>query len=199
VTRHIAVIGIDGAGKTSLAQELVRDAPAAAVIKSRRRILGNRVYRALNIQRQAEHDAAVPAEDAVAFVTALFLDLAEDLERLRRDASGQELVVWDRHSRCLSAHGLTLGLSREWLSRMENLITPPAAVIWLDTPPEIAYARLCSRAGERSPEPLNYLQRARSAYAKLCFDDPTVITLDGTLPRPELVERAKDVTGLGGG
>jgi len=196
MTRSVAIIGIDGAGKSSLAQALAKRCHGAVIVKSRRRTLGNLVYDALAIDRSAEHDGRLARETAAAFVTALFLDFAEDQRQLAAGHPDLDLVIWDRHARCISAHGLTQGLPAAWLRRMETIAEPPSATVWLDTPPEVAHPRLLARPLEH-PETLGYLERARTAYASLCADDPAVARLPGDLPRQELVSRSWHILALG--
>jgi dTMP kinase len=196
MTRSVAIIGIDGAGKSSLARQLAKRCPGAVTVKSRRRTLGNLVYDALSIDRGAEHDGRLPTETAAGFVTALFLDFAADQLQLAADQPDLDLVIWDRHARCISAHGLTQGLPPRWLRQLETMAEPPAASIWIDTPPEIAHPRLLARPLEH-PETLGYLERARAAYANLCDGDPTVTRLPGDLPQEELVARSWHILALG--
>lgn len=180
---EIAIIGIDGAGKTSLARSLVdRLRPTrTAVVKSRRRVLGHQVHEALQIRKSDENDGTVPLLDSAAFVTSVYLDMAEDQLQVASDLADLDLIIWDRHLRCFSAHGLTQGLPVAWCRRMEHLCPAPTLSLWLDVDIDVAWRRLGDRDGDgRTYETKDYLTRARAAYATLNGNDPRVIRLDGS-------------------
>jgi thymidylate kinase len=184
---HVAVIGIDGAGKTSLASALVDQlAPLGSVtLKSRNRHLGRRVHEALGIAKDDENAGTVDLFSSAAFVTAVYLDMAEDLDRMADELAAFDVVIWDRHLRCFSAHGVTQGLPVSWTRKMERLCPAPSLLLWLDVEVEASMARLERRDAEPR-ETAAYLARARAAYQGLNASDPTVIRLDGSLDPDEL-------------
>ena len=189
---NVAIVGIDGAGKTSLAQALAESAREAGkqsvTVKSRRKTLGNQVWEALGLTKEAENALDVPALHASAFVTAMFLDMAADLRAAR--AKPQELVLWDRHLVCLAAYGAAMSLSPSFLKRLSTVSPRPHLILWLDVPPAVAQARLALRKSGGPAESLEYLSALRAGYATVLKDDPRVTRFDARKPAAALTAAA---------
>ncbi len=191
---EIAVVGIDGAGKTSMIEALGArlDSLPVVCIKSRRRVLGRLVHEALGIDKDAENAGTVDPLDAAAFVTSVVLDMVEDSKQMTTLLEPGSIVLWDRHLRCFAAHGLTQGLPMHWVGRMEGIGPRPTQILWLDVPPETAMERLRARDGGPR-ETVDYLTRARDAYHLLNDGDASVTRLDGTRPTEELIAIAEPI------
>lgn len=193
---QIAILGIDGAGKTTLGTNLagrLTELGRTSVIKSRRKVLGGKVYDALKITKEMENARQVSPDRAVAFCTAMYLDFAEDVSQTGLNRGPEELVIWDRHVRCLSAYARTLSVPAAWALDMETMVARPDLSFWLDTPVSTAYERLCRRADGGGRETPEYLRAYREAYAELCGPDSRVVRTDGATPMAVLVQQIIDV------
>jgi thymidylate kinase len=191
----VAVLGPDGAGKTSLAQSLARSAPFTI----RRIYMGHgaaEAARAPWIIRWLSHLAReVPPGTARRrsvfdrsrrWSARLTLQCLKSLEVRVRRSVGQ-LVVLDRHAFDLAVHARAASAARSWISRlMLKLCPPPDLVVLLDAPPEVLHQR---KADEHS---LDDLAAQRSAYVDFCRQLPHGIVVDSAR---SLAEVQADVVG----
>ena len=192
---NVAIVGIDGAGKTSLAEALAERWAAhgrsPVVVKSRRKTLGNQVWEALALSKHAENALAVPNLHAAAFVCAMFLDMAADLRATPQDDA--RAILWDRHLVCLAAYGVAMGLPPDFLCSLTRLGPRPDLLLWLDAPPSVARARLQERRAEESIESLSYLEAVRAGYEMLIAIDPAAARIDAEQPAEVVLECAWSV------
>lgn len=159
--RTIVLLGIDGAGKTTAATALVAGVRATGI---RAQLLRNPAGRRWMSRVAARFGTALPPvwanrlESVVRCVNVLLAHA--------RAATFPGTTVMDRHVACQlvlrSVRGLPRGRLLPWLMAR---LPRPDAVILIDLPAEIAYARIVAR-GEDS-ETLSYLASAREAYLEI--------------------------------
>lgn len=161
--RTVVLLGIDGAGKTTVGTTLVAELREAGTPAQLLRNPAGRRW----MSRVAER-----------FGTALTPVWANRLESVVRlvnvllahaRASGfAGTTVMDRHVACQlvlrSVRGLPQGVL---LPRLLSRLPQPDAMILIDVPAGIAHARIVAR-GEDS-ETLSYLQSAREAYLEIAL------------------------------
>ena len=182
--RIIALEGIDGAGKSTLADALA----------NRLRARGRRVGRwreptdAEVGARAAEANRDDPWSAAVLFTLDRSVhrpDLEDLLDR------GDVIADRSNHS-TLAYQGSALPpAARKTLERLQHKVAvKPAVVILLDLPPDAALRRVSARGAHRSPiERLATLRRVARAYRAAARRGGWVV-LDARLPPDELVEAA---------
>lgn len=189
---NVAIVGIDGAGKTSLARALAERSAvhgrSPVVVKSRRKTLGNQVWEALALSKEAENSLAVPVPHAAAFVCAMFLDMTADLRANPVDDAS--VIVWDRHLVCLAAYGLAMGLPADFVRSLTRLGPRPDLVLWLDAPPSVARDRLLKRRTEQPIESPDYLTALRAGYEVLLAGDPSAVRIDAEQSAEVMLELA---------
>ncbi len=193
----IALEGIDGAGKSTLARSL-----AAAL---RRRGFSVRLRREPTDRRLGALAQSASVHDA--WSGAIYFTIDRYLARpsLEKDLARHDLVIADRsYFSTLAYQGSALpARDRARLEAIQIATTRlPDRVILLDLPPARAIARLGRRASTRGPlERARTLHRVARAYRALARRDRWIV-LDARRPAPELVAaaveslRASRVVGL---
>ena len=159
--RTIVLLGIDGAGKTTTGTGLVAGVRATGL---RAQLLRNPAGRRWMSRITARFGTALPPvwanrlESVVRCVNVLLAHA--------RAATFPGTTVMDRHVACQlvlrSVRGLPRGRVLPWLL---TRLPRPEAIILIDVPAEVAYARIVAR-GEDS-ETLSYLTSARESYLEI--------------------------------
>ncbi len=177
----IAVEGIDGSGKTTVAKRIVER-------------LKNLGYNAVYLQepthgkygrRIRESGRRYDAEEEMKL---FLLDRMEDVEKNIIPAlKSGKIVVMDRYYYSNIAYQSARGIDPEKIRKMNEKIAPkPDLVILLDLDPEIGMERI-RRRGELSPfEDVGYLKKVREMFLRIA-DENTVI-VDAGKPVEEVEE-----------
>ncbi|GAB3534822.1 dTMP kinase [Arthrobacter tecti] len=173
---RVVLLGIDGAGKTTVARTLMRELATRGVEAELYRNPGGR--RTLNrwasrYSATAESLLGVRVLDALETMLRILAVLRSTFRARRR----RGVVVFDRHLHCQLAlrkvRGLSAGRLLRWLMK---LLPQPDLVIYLSVEPHAAYARIASRATDE--ETLEFLASLDAAYRSLP-DFGTFVVLDG--------------------
>lgn len=174
----VALVGIDGAGKTTAARALaaeLRHAGAKAVL-----------YRNPGGRKTLNRWAAKFGTTAERMLGPRLLDTVETIIRtaaLLRATVLQPrrgLVLYDRHLHCQLAYrrvrGLPEGTLAPWLLRV---LPQPDLVLYLAVDPRLAHARINAR--DADSESLEFLQKLDAAYRSLDqFASFRVVDASGT-------------------
>jgi dTMP kinase len=111
--------------------------------------------------------------------------------RVQRGAGG--LLVMDRHLACQlvlrDVRGLPRGRFLPWLA---GRLPAPDAIVLLDVPAEVAYARIHARGEDH--ESLAYLRAARTAYLGLAATEGWHV-IDATEAPARVADALRDVVG----
>lgn len=196
--RRVALIGIDGSGKTTQARRLAEDLSTRGVPASYRQNAGGRRW----CGRLA---ARLGRRDALALLGRRGLMLVESTLRwlaiartLLRSATGGEIAVMDRYAACqyvsLRAHarrpsppGRASGGER--LARLAYRIFPAADVTFLlAVDPQVAYQRIEARGTDH--ESMAYLTAADRAYHGLP-EFPTFVVIDANRSPDEVAAQIR--------
>ncbi len=180
--RTIALVGIDGSGKTTQAHRLADELAAAGQHAAYRRNAGGRRW----FGRIAGWVGKKDAEDllgrrAMLFIESVLRWFAILRTLLRRSFTGGA-VVMDRYAVCqyasLRARGAKPAAERR--ARLAYHFFPqPDVTFLLDVDPQVAYDRVEARGYDH--ESMDYLSAARDAYHSLPeFADFAVIDANGT-------------------
>lgn len=178
----ICLEGIDGCGKTTQAELLVRHCekrgvPVALVKHPGQTPFGGAVRKVLLSGPQPASDLA-----ARLLFWADHLDVAASADGF----SGAGIIVLDRHPRYSNlAYGAAMGTGREILHRLEELLAPcgiiPDVALVLDVPAGVAWRRLANRGKLTAVEErgLDYFRRVRQEYLYLAEEYLEVAVVDG--------------------
>ncbi|GAA1106474.1 dTMP kinase [Arthrobacter flavus] len=189
----IALIGIDGAGKTTagkLLAEQLRTAAYPATFTANPS--GRRTLAAWSRRRELQPPVALldAVETGIRCVNVLVSHL-----RARRSSGA---VIMDRYLYCQLALRRVRGLREGWfLTLLLKALPTPDIVFYFDVDPEIAHARIDSRATDL--ETLEHLGAFDQAYRGLP-QFPAFIVIDATQSTEQVVEsvlRELGVCGLG--
>jgi dTMP kinase len=166
--RTIALVGIDGSGKTTQAHRLAEDLAATGQPAAYRRNAGGRRWfgrLAIRLGRRDGEDLL--GRRAMLFVESLLRWLAILRTLLRRAVTG-EVAVMDRYAVCqyasLRAHGAAPAAERR--ARLAYRFFPPPDVTFLlAVDPSVAHDRIEARGYDH--ETIAYLDAASAAYRSL--------------------------------
>lgn len=189
----IALIGIDGAGKTTAGKLLTEQLCAAAYPATfTTNQSGRRSMAAWSHRRNLHPPVALldAMETGIRCVNVLISHL-----RARRSSGA---VIMDRYLHCQLALRRVRGIREGWiLALLLKVIPTPDIIFYFDVDPEIAHARIDSRATDR--ETLEHLGAFDRAYKDLP-QFPSFIVIDANPCAEQVVEsilRELGVCGLG--
>lgn len=166
----IAVVGLDGAGKTSQAARIVGDLVSDGVVAE---LLPNQTQAPMKLilEEIAREeglddylDVVSPDVMRLASTMVKVLDFARILGD--RERARSTVMVADRYSVCQYAAARAQGAGNEDLLRKVNArLPPPDLTIFLDVAPETASDRILARGLDN--EDIDFLHRYRQAYLGL--------------------------------
>ena len=178
----VALVGIDGSGKTTQAHRLADDLAAEGLPASYRRNAGGRRWFGRLAGALGRRDADdLLGRRLMLVVESLLRWLAILRTLLRRSVTG-EIAIMDRYAVCqyasLRAHGARPAAERR--ARLAYRLFPrPDVTFLLAVDPEVAYERIEARGYDH--EELPFLYAAGAAYRSLPeYADFVVIDANGT-------------------
>ncbi|WBB79529.1 dTMP kinase [Micromonospora sp. WMMD882] len=194
--RAVALIGIDGSGKTTQAHRLADALTRAGLPATYHRNAGGRAWLGHLAQRVGRRDAqALVGRRGMLTVESVLRWLAITRALLTALVSGRTAVM-DRYAVCqyasIRAHGGRPGTASggspgERLARLAYRLFPaPQVTILLTVDPAEAYRRIERRGTDH--EPIGYLAAADAAYRSLP-EFPTFVLVDANGPPDEVARR----------
>jgi dTMP kinase len=177
--RTVALVGIDGSGKTTQAHRLADELAAQGLPAAYRRNAGGRRW----FGRLATALGRADAEDLLGRRTMLFVEsllrwLSILRTLLRRSVTG-ELTVMDRYAVCQYASLNARSASPRRARLAYRLFPRPDVTFFLAVDPAVAYQRIEARAYDH--EEMSYLNAAAAAYRSLPeYDDFVIVDANGT-------------------
>ncbi|MBQ1027234.1 thymidylate kinase [Micromonospora sp. C95] len=189
--RTVALIGIDGSGKTTQAYRLAEALTAAGHPATYHRNAGGRRWLGRVAHRLGRPDAqSLLGRDAMLLVESVLRWLAIALTLLAGRCTGR-VAVMDRYAACqyasLRAHG---GHRWERLIRAAYRLFPrPQVTFLLTVEPIEAYRRIECRGTDH--ESLGFLAAADLAYRTLP-EYPTFVPVNADLPADELAREIRE-------
>ncbi len=190
----LAISGLDGSGKTTLANGVLARLLDAGYSAESVEAPMSRVWQNTRLLRHAAPELASLGLSKISVAMDLerleFLqDLVVPLLRLH------DVVLLQRYTLDWAAIGMAIGSDpsqRDLLLGIERLLDLRTQCVFLRLPAATAAARLKQRGHSLDPrESLPVLQQTAAAYDALCKAEPhaKVDVLDATLPPAELVEQ----------
>lgn len=189
--RAVALIGIDGSGKTTQAHRLADALTAAGLPATYHRNAGGRRFLGRVAQRLGRPDAQrLLGRGGLLVVESVLRWLAIAVALLSRLLTGR-VAVMDRYSACqyasIRAHG---GRRWERLARLGyRLFPPPQVTFLLAVDPAEAYRRIERRGTDH--ESMRYLTAADHAYRTLP-EYPTFVLVDAGRPADEVSRQIRE-------
>ena len=175
---YIEIVGLDGAGKSSLARSLVYDLGARA-----RLISVSLAEITLKAARSAvTSDSISPITRAMTYMSAhseAYDTIASDID------TGIEYLIGDRGYGCFYAYQSECPaevIESLWSIAMRGLF--PDLLVFIDTPVWLCQARISRRRNpsELDTKPAAFHEAVRERYLKFCesYERGQVLILDGT-------------------
>lgn len=194
--RTIALVGVDGSGKTTQARVLAAEMVAAGLPAAYRQNAGGRHWlgRLATLVGRSDAEDLFGRRGTLVIESALrWLAIARTL--LRR-AVRREIAVMDRYAVCqfasLRAHGARP--SAEWGARLAYRLFPrPDVTFFLSVDPEVAQERIERRGYDT--ETMDYLRAATDAYRSLP-EYPTFVVIDANGTLDQVTKALKAEIGL---
>ncbi|MFI7021911.1 dTMP kinase [Micromonospora sp. NPDC049900] len=189
--RTVALIGVDGSGKTTQAHRLAEALTAAGHPATYHRNAGGRRWLGRAANRLGRADAqGLLGRDAMLLLESVLRWLAIAMALLGSLCTGR-VAVMDRYAACqyasLRAHG---GRRWERLVRAAYRVFPqPQVTFLLTVPPNEAYRRIERRGTDE--ESLPYLTAADLAYRTLP-ESPSFVPVDGDRPADQVARDIRD-------
>ncbi len=192
--RFLVIEGIDGAGTTTQARQIVRrfiesgrraictaeptDGPIGALIRD---ILGSKVE--LPNHTEGDENGNLDA------MTLLFsADRLDHLQRTVLPALAEGVtVVSDRYFYSTIAYQGVRG-DLDWIRTVNDRALRPDLVFYLKVDPETALRRIEGRPEKEIYEKLEFQRKVVANYERIFADDPSVIVLNGELDMDRLSE-----------
>lgn len=192
-TKIIYVCGIDGSGKTTLANSLVD------FYKNQ----GDALYASPNQFKKYVNHIDLVSEKAKSSRWDEFpeyfrgmmwaLELLELSERiLNEDTVDNKLIVIDRYMICNKVYSsLESKYNLPYLDKMHSLLIQPDIIIYLDTNHLVANERITKRGEVRTPkEKQRNLELASQKYRQVLTEYDNVIYLDGNREKNVILQDA---------
>ncbi|RLI77936.1 dTMP kinase [Archaeoglobales archaeon] len=169
----IAIEGIDGSGKTTIANylkdELEKEGFKVVVLKEpTNSVYGQRIKQSLNNRLDVNEELEL-----------FLLDRKHDVENNILPAlENNYIVIMDRYYFSTIAYQGARGVDVDKIKEMNEEIAPkPNLVLILDVDPKVGVERIVKRGDEPNKfEDLEYLKRVRSIFLKL--RDENVVVID---------------------
>ena len=179
----VVIEGIDGAGKTTLSQNLKRELEKRgySVIITSEPTQGKYGRQLRDKIRQGN---ITPKEELELF----FKDRMEHVEKVLKPALSEgKIVICDRYFYSTCAYQGARGLDYKEICRMNEVFPEPDLVILLDLSPEQALRR--KELKEEHFEREDFLKRVREIYLEVIKSTAHQV-IDASLPRDEVLRRA---------
>jgi dTMP kinase len=180
--RTVALVGIDGSGKTTQAHMLADQLASAGLPATYRRNAGGRRWFGRLATALGRQDADDLLGRRLMLVVESLLRWLAILRTLLRRSVTREIAIMDRYAVCqyasLRAHGARSAAERR--ARLAYRLFPkPDITFLLAVDPAIAHGRIESRGYDH--EEMSYLRAATAAYRSLPeYNDFVVIDANGT-------------------
>lgn len=178
---YVAIEGIDGVGKTAVAERLVEELRKRGYDV----VLVKEPYVKAIKEYLYKHDVDPDAEAYLFAADRIILQTEVVVPALRQG----KIVVSDRSLYASIAYQGARGLPREFVEALNKSFRPPDLVILLDAPVEVALERAKGpRTKFRDPE---LLGRARKLFLELAESERgRFVVVDATKPLEEVVKEA---------
>lgn len=181
----IAIEGIDGAGKTTLAKGIVfslkaRNLQADYTMEPTRELIGNLIRSLPEEYRDGRIEALLYAADRLYHYQTYIKPRLE---------SGI-IVVVDRYVHSSIAYQGALGAPIDWIKTLNSQVKYPDIAFYVDVSVDLALSRISNSGRKRTfYERRELLNKVREIYLNL-VKSGELILLDGTMSADELVNKA---------
>ncbi len=184
---YIAFVGIDGAGKTSVANEIKKwlesKGKKCVLIKE-----PNASSKIGELVKLAER--GVLNYDAKVIALLFAANRLEFCEKIRKWKENGFIIIGDRCYICSIAYQSAQGIDERWLEEINKFAERPDLIILLDASPEVALNRVePSSIFERR----DFLAKVREAYLRLSEKFENIIVVDAEKSFDDVVRYVKKI------
>jgi len=184
MAHYIAICGIDGSGKTTLAnalKERLAEIGTVCITKIKLNSLKvlAEVMKKENNPPYSFYDNIPP--EIIRYGIAM--DFAIHYMDKKNELAPYDYVICDRYYPCFQAYGLAYGVKDMSLpNKLFHLSQEPLLYIHTDVPVEVAHSRLTTRGDYiEEEENIELLSKVKYYYSKL-LDGKNVLLVDGEIP-----------------
>ena len=174
---YIEIVGLDGAGKSSLARSLVYDLGDAARLIS----VSLAEFNLEAARRVVTSDAISPMTRALTYMSAH----SEAYDIIASDLDGIDYLIGDRGYGCFSAYQHQCPaavIDQLWTVAMRGIF--PDLLVFLDTPVRLCQSRISRRRNPSAldTKPVAFHEAVRKRYLDFCgsYTKGQVLILDGS-------------------
>lgn len=172
---RIAIVGVDGAGKTTQVHKLKEWLEAKGTVSVCK---AQSLNRALVEEMQMEYKRFKEV-----LSVAMALDLAHTV---KLDDPGSAYMIWDRYTYCVQAYFVAESIYNSSAQFILDQLPKPDLTIWIDSDPGVAAQRVLIRGQAKLLENEPFLKKVRQAYCEILRDEPNVIPVNGNLTPEEV-------------
>lgn len=192
----ISLEGIDGCGKSTLKENLIKELDRTHTIVGIREPGGTVISEMIrDMLLDARNSGIIGRTEALLYAAAR----SQVVEEVIRPALDEgQMVIADRYiDSTIAYQGYGRGLDLGLLADLNRICTGglyPDLTIYLDLDPAIAQLRRAQGQPDRLElEGLEFQARVRAGYLKLCINEARIKCLDASLSQQELLNRTMDL------
>ncbi|WOO34826.1 deoxynucleoside kinase [Anaerocolumna sp. AGMB13020] len=183
--KHIALIGIDGSGKSSLAGQLQHYLTKTCNYKV---LIATSNKMNSTVLKAIENKTGRKVSDELR-LTAFAFDLAIKYQQVA-DMQELDFIIWDRYYYCLFAYFTALNTDLSSVREITTIMPVPDYTFFLEIDVETALDRIEQRGEpQKKEESYDYLKAVQREYIQI-MKDSNAVTLNTGCPRDELLKVA---------
>ncbi|BDC19007.1 dTMP kinase [Acidianus sp. HS-5] len=179
----IAIEGIDGSGKTTLAKDLVKWLEEE---KKKKTLLTAEPFTE-EITKLIQQEGW---KDPVTLALLFSADRGVHINWITKQ--DYDIIITDRYYYSTIAYQSAMGIDKNWIIEVNKYFPKPELTILLDLPAEIALTRIKKDDKFNFKEKLSLLQKVRENYLNIAKLDKTIRIIDSTKSFKEVLKEAKN-------
>ncbi len=180
----IAIEGIDGSGKTTLAKELTKWLEK----NKKKKVLLTAEPFTEEITRLIQEEGW---KDAVTLTLLFSADRGVHINWLMKQTT-YDIIITDRYYYSTIAYQSAMGIDKNWIIEVNKYFPKPELTILLDLPAEVAIKRIKNDDKFNFKEKLSLLQKVRENYLNIAKGENSMKIIDSSKNFEEVLKEAKN-------